>query len=129
MEKINDLTQEQYEGAIKKSPIFGPLYDLLNAFHRIVFSHKGAELDIWMETAAKLKIDELDAYLNGLRSDLVAVKNGIKQKYNNGLVEGSVNKNKLTKRIMYGRNSFQLLRAKLLLNEFYYRINQLWKIY
>ena len=58
-----------------------------------------------------------------LRSDIKAVKNAIEQKYNNGLAEGSVNKIKLTKRIMYGRNSFQLLRAKLLLNEFYYKIN------
>ena len=34
-----------------------------------------------------------------------------------GLAEGSVNKIKLTKRIMYVRNSFELLKAKLLLNE------------
>lgn len=87
------------------------------------FPKKGVELDAWIEAASNLKIDELDTYLNGLRSDLNAVKNGIEQKYNNGLAEGSVNKIKLTKRIMYGRNSFQLLRAKLLLNEFYYKIN------
>lgn len=37
--------------------------------------------------------------------------------------ERSVNKIKLMKRIMCGRNSCQLLRAKLLLNEFYHRIN------
>lgn len=123
LEKINGLTQEQYEGVITKYPILGQLYNLLKEFHRIVFSHKGTELDIWIETARKLKIEELDTYLNGLRSDLVAVKNGIEQIYNNGLAEGSVNKIKLTKRIMYGRNSFQLLRAKLLLNEFYYKIN------
>ena len=34
-----------------------------------------------------------------------------------GMVDVSVNKIKLTKRIMYGRNSFALLRAKLLLNK------------
>ncbi|MEY8357217.1 transposase [Lachnospiraceae bacterium 54-53] len=80
-------------------------------------------MDAWIETASNLKIDELNTFLNGLRSDLNAVKTGIEQKYNNGLAEGSVSKIKLTKRIMYGRNSFQLLRAKLLLNEFYYKIN------
>ena len=41
-----------------------------------------------------------------------AVKNGIKYEYNNGLAEGSVNKIKVLKRTMYGRNSFQLLKAK-----------------
>ena len=37
--------------------------------------------------------------------------------YNNGLAEGSVNKIKVVKRIMYGRNSFDLLKAKVLLCE------------
>lgn len=80
-------------------------------------------MDQWINTALKLKIDELDPYLGGLKSDIIAVKNGIDYKYNNGLAEGSVNKIKLIKRIMYGRNSFQLLKAKILLNEFYYQIN------
>lgn len=45
------------------------------------------------------------------------MKNGISMQYNNGLVEGSVNKLKVIKRIMYGRNSFELLKAKVLLHE------------
>jgi len=68
-------------------------------------------------------VDELDSYTKGLKKDISAVKNGIDYKYNNGLAEGSVNKIKLTKRIMYGRNSFSLLKAKLLLNEYFYQIN------
>ena len=95
-------------------PVLGQLYTLLKEFYRIVFSRKSEELDSWMETAAELKIDELDRYINGLRNDLRAVKNAIIYPYNNGLAEGSVNKIKLTKRIMYGRNSFALLKAKLL---------------
>lgn len=79
--------------------------------------------DSWMETAAELKIDELDRYINGLQNDLKAVKNAIIYPYNNGLAEGSVNKIRLTKRIMYGRNSFALLKAKLLINEYFHQIN------
>ena len=55
--------------------------------------------------------------MNGIRQDIVAVKNGIDRQYNNGLAEGSVNKLKVIKRIMYGRNSFELLKAKVLLHE------------
>ena len=44
-------------------------------------------------------------------------KSTISYPYNNGLAESSVKKSKLTKRIMYGRSSFALLRAKLLLNK------------
>lgn len=55
-----------------------------------------------MEKAEELKIEDLNSYINGLKNDFEAVKNGIKYTYNNGLAEGSVNKIKLTKRIMYG---------------------------
>lgn len=123
LEHIKGLTQEQYDAAIQKYPILGQLYTLLKEFHRIMFSHKSNELEQWMHLASSLKISELDTYIAGLKNDLEAVKNGIDYKYNNGLAEGSVNKIKLIKRIMYGRNSFQLLRAKILLNEYYYQIN------
>lgn len=40
------------------------------------------------------------------------------------LAEGSVNKIKLIKRIMYGRNSFELLKSKILLQEqLHYKFN------
>ena len=81
------------------------------------FFSKSEELETWITQALSLQIDEVETYVNGLLSDIDAVKNAIKYKYNNGLAEGSVNKIKLTKRIMYGRNSFELLKAKLLLNE------------
>ena len=123
LEKVKGLTPEHYEAALKKYPLLGQLYTLLKEFHRIVFSGKSSELDQWLETAGTLQVNELDSYINGLKTDISAVKNGIDYKYNNGLAEGSVNKIKLTKRIMYGRNSFLLLKAKLLLNEYFYQIN------
>ena len=123
LEKVKGITAEQYETAIKKYPVLGQLYTLLKEFHRIIFSGKNDELDSWIEAAAKLEIDEIDRYINGLKQDLHAIKNAIAYPYNNGLAEGSVNKIKLTKRIMYGRNSFTLLKAKLLLGEYFYQIN------
>lgn len=108
---------------LKKYPILGELYSLVKDYHRIIFLQKSEELDAWIKKASSLETSEIDAYINGLKSDIEAVENAIRYKYNNGLAEGSVNKIKLTKRIMYGRNSFQLLKAKLLLNEDYYKIN------
>jgi transposase len=107
----------------RKYPILGQLYSLLKEFHRIVFSQKSKELDERLVKSSRLNIDEINTYISGLKSDLDAVKNGIQYKYNNGLAEGSVNKIKLIKRIMYGRNSFHLLKAKVLLNEYFYQIN------
>lgn len=123
LEKVKGLTQEQYEAAILKYPVLGQLYSLLKDFHRIVFSQKSEELEQWLSTAEAFDIDELNTYVAGLKNDINAVKNGITYKYNNGLAEGSVNKIKLIKRIMYGRNSFQLLKAKILLNEHYFQLN------
>ena len=62
---------------------------------------------LWLEKIENFNIPELQTYVNGIRIDINAVKNGIKLKYNNGLAEGSVNKIKVIKRIMYGRNSFR----------------------
>ena len=43
--------------------------------------------------------------------------------YSNGLAEGSVNKLKVIKRIMYGRNNFDMLHKKVLLLENRRKIN------
>lgn len=123
LENVAGITSEQYEAVIKKYPILGQLYSLLRDFHRIMFSQKVEDLDSWISDAASLKIEEIDTYVNGLTADIEAVKNSIRYQYSNGLAEGSVNKIKLIKRIMYGRNSFYLLKAKILLGEYYYQIN------
>ncbi|WP_407314585.1 transposase [Desulfosporosinus sp. SB140] len=56
----------------------------------------------------------MNSFIKGIARDITAVKNAIKYDYNNVLAEGSVNKLKVVKRIMYGRNSFEMLRKKLL---------------
>ena len=89
----------------------------MKEFHRIIFTHKVDEFDFWMKEALELKIDEITSYVRGLEADLEAVRNSIIYQHNNGLAEGSVNKIKLIKRTMYGRNSFHMLRAKVLFHE------------
>ena len=80
--------------------------------HRIIDmipSRESNEVCMWLST-----------YVEGLKKDISAVKCAIIYDYNNGLAEGSVTKIKLIKRIMYGRNSFPLLKAKVLMHEFLY---------
>ena len=80
-----------------------------------MFSKKETELDKWFTKTKKHKIPEMNSFITGIERYIEAVKNGIKYEYNNGLAEGSVNKIKLIKRIMYGRCSFDLLKQKVLL--------------
>lgn len=82
-------------------------------FHTLL--DKVTKLEKWIIKTKKLKIPEINSFITGIERDLEAVKNGIKYDYNNGLAEGSVNKIKLIKRIMYGRCSFNLLKQKVLL--------------
>lgn len=119
LENIAGLSQEQYDAVIKRYPVLGSLYESSRDFHRIVFSKKVDEFDEWFSRISTYEIPEIITFLEGMRKDILAVKNSITYPYSNGLAEGSVNKIKLTKRIMFGRNSFELLKTKLLLNEIY----------
>ena len=85
-----------------------------------MFSQKPEKLDTWIKSAQKYDIPELQSFIEGICNDKEAVQNGISYSYNNGLAEGSVNKIKVIKRIMYGRNSFALLKAKVLFHELFY---------
>ena len=75
------------------------------------------ELPHWIEKTKKLNIREMNRFILGLERDLEAIQNPIIYDYNNGLAEGSINKVKVIKRIMYGRCSFSTLRSKVLMLE------------
>lgn len=113
LEKVN-ITREQLEAVVNKYPDVGMIFEIVSSFKGILFSKKAEQLDKWLEKAERLGIEEITSFVNGTRRDLDAVKNAITYGYNNGLAEGSVNKLKVIKRIMYGRNNFNLLRNKLL---------------
>lgn len=87
------------------------------------FSKEPGEVEKRLADAKALGIESINSFVNGIRRDLKAVKKAVELDYNNGLAEGSVNKLKVTKRIMYGRNSFELLKAKLLRLELKHKIN------
>jgi len=123
IEKVKGITDEQLERVIHEYPVIGKLYDVVRTFKEIVFSKKVDDLDAWIQEVLLLGLDETTSFCNGITKDLDAVKNAIRYDYNNGLAEGSVNKLKLIKRIMYGRHSFKLLRNKSLLLENHGRVN------
>lgn len=92
----------------------------MKEFYTAIFSKKPEKPDAWTESAQKHDIPELQSFVEEILKDSTAIKNGIIFSYNNGLAEGSVNKIKVIKRIMYGRNSFELLKAKVLFHELFH---------
>ena len=118
LEDVKLITKNQKDAILKTYPELAGLYELIKEFHRIVFSKKAEELDNWIENAKSFSgIPGIISFAEGIIQDKGAVKNAILYDYNNGLAEGSVNKIKLTKRIMYGRNSFEMLKTKILMHE------------
>jgi len=112
--EVKGITQEQFTAVIQKYPLVHNIYDIVSDFKKIVFSKSIDDLPGWIDETKKLEIDEFNSFINGINKDMAATQNAILLKYNNGLAEGSVNKLKVIKRIMYGRNSFKMLRCKLL---------------
>lgn len=123
LDKVKELSQEQLDRIIERYPIIGRLYDTEKSFKETLFAKKPDEIKKWLKEADLLGIDEINSFANGIRRDIDAVKNAIELDYNNGLAEGSVNKLKVIKRIMYGRSSFELLKSKLLRLELKRKIN------
>lgn len=123
IDEVSSISADQLDRIIAEYPIIGRAYDAVSGFKQMLFGKKTSELDKWLEETDALGIDELSSFTNGIRRDMAAVKNAILLDYNNGLAEGSVNKLKVVKRIMYGRNSFEMLKGKLLRLELNRKIN------
>ena len=117
LNKVKAISQEQVKNVVEKYPLVGTLLRLVWRFKEILQSGEKELLHTWISEAAALELNELTRFLNGIKKDIDAVGNACTLPYNNGLAEGSVNKLKTIKRIMYGRNSFELLRNKLLFLE------------
>ena len=117
IEKVKGITEAQLEKVMLDYPSLAVVYHIVRTFKEVVFSKRVSDLDAWIEFAKSLGADDINSFLNGLSRDIEAVKNAIIYDCNNGLAEGSINKIKLYKRIMYGRCSFDVLRRKTLMLE------------
>jgi len=117
IEKVKGITELQLGKVLSDYPALTGIYDIVRTFTEIMFAKRVRDLGAWIESAKALGAEEINSFVNGMSRDLEAVKNAIKFEYNNGLAEGNINKIKLYKRIMYGRNSFELLRCKTRLLE------------
>ena len=77
LEDIGTITAKQYQEVLKKYPLLSELYALTKEFCNVLFSNNPAKLDEWINEAQKYDIPELQTFINGIKKDLTAVKNGI----------------------------------------------------
>jgi predicted transcriptional regulator len=117
LRKIPALSREQFAAVLKTYPSARDIFRFVYRFKGIVKMRDIKRLKKWIDDATALDIDEMKSFANGLRNDFSAVSNAFLYDYNNGMAEGTVNKVKVFKRIMYGRCSFRLLKSKILKSE------------
>jgi predicted transcriptional regulator len=112
LSEVRGITLEQYEAVINMYPQAAVVYRVVEEFKNAINSKETKNLCTWIDAVRSLEVPEFNTFINGLEKDMEAVMNTVIFDYNNGLAEGSVNKLKVIKRIMYGKCGFELLRCK-----------------
>jgi DNA invertase Pin-like site-specific DNA recombinase len=123
IDTVKGITKEQLAAVIRTYPETDILFNTIKEFKAILNDNRPRRISWWIRKVSALNIEELNRFINGMVKDLPAIKNAITYANNNGIAEGSVNKVKVLKRIMYGRCSFDLLRKKVLMYENLFNIN------
>ena len=111
------LTLEQREQAGQLASIHAEVAHMVveaRSFATMLRVRQVDALDAWLERATHSPCRELTSFARGIRRDYAAVKNALTLHWNNGLVEGQVNRLKFFKRQMFGRANFDLLRLRIL---------------
>ena len=108
--------KEIVDEAVNKVPILASLRKAYIDFRTVLKGGCPEQLDLWIKEVQLMGRKKIDRFCNGLKKDILAVKNAITHNWTNGLVEGCVNRLKNKKREMYGRCGFQLLRRKVCLS-------------
>ncbi len=101
----------------KSDPTAATAYKLAQAFGSLLRNREGKPgLEQWKCAVLASGIPELIDFVEGLTDDAEAVVNGCTESWNNGMVEGFINKVKWIKRSSYGQAGFPLLERRVLLH-------------
>ena len=113
-EELDQVEQAKLSRLFDRSEELRVIYRLLQAFLQMLRQRRAERLDDWMKEARASGIKEVQSFVAGIERDYDAVKAGLRLVWSQGPVEGTVNKLKVHKRLMYGRAGFSLLRQKML---------------
>jgi len=113
--RLKEAQCDQLNLILQALPKLARGYSLVQQFTKLMSERTDNGLKEWLDEVAASELESLKSFARGVRRDEAAVRAGLTLKWNQGQVEGSVNKLKLVKRSMFGRASFQLLRTRVLL--------------
>jgi transposase len=120
VQPVQNRTPEQtvfLQQLIQSDSTVAKAFTLAQDFGRLLRQREGLlRLEQWKTAVRASGIAELIAFADGLAEDAEAVANGCSMTWNNGMVEGFVNKVKAIKRSSYGQAGFPLLQRRVLLH-------------
>ncbi|HEY1391072.1 MAG TPA: ISL3 family transposase [Ktedonobacterales bacterium] len=96
------------------SPTIQQTQDLVVQFRQLLRTRDLTGFRAWLPQARRSLVPEVRGFARGLHRDRLAVEAAFVYAWNNGQVEGHVNRLKMLKRQMFGRASFALLRRRVL---------------
>jgi len=112
---LDDKERELLDQLYGRSAELASARKLAQDFLQMVRERRGCELDAWVANVHQTGPPELRGFSRNLHHDWDAVRAGLTERWSSGSVEGNVNKVKVTKRQMFGRARFDLLRKRVLL--------------
>jgi len=116
---LDPANQQRLDAILATSPTLTALTGHVRAFATIMCSLRGHDLDAWLATVDTDDTDQpaLRSFALGVRRDQDAVTAGLTLPWNNGVVEGHINRLTMLKRQMFGRAKPDLLRKRVLLTD------------
>ena len=83
-------------------------------FYRILKTKNKQQISRWFTDVSESGPVELQRVATGMEADAAAICEAITSRWSNGVVEGHVNRLKMLKRQMYGRDGVGLLRRQVM---------------
>ncbi len=117
MHRPEKRTEEQLQALVQMRQLHSEIEQVMEvvaSFLKMLRTLQGQHLETWMEMARQGNIREMQNFVEKLQKDQQAGQAGLSLTWNNGVVEGQVNRLKYLKRTMYGRAKFDLLRQRVL---------------
>jgi transposase len=113
-EGLENKECEMIDHLCRLSPEVNAAQELALSFIEMIRERRAERFDDWINQVVESRIPELKSFADSLKQDQSAVVAALTYGWNNGRVEGQVNRLKLVKRSMYGRSKPDLLKARML---------------
>ncbi|WP_172968939.1 transposase [Sporolactobacillus terrae] len=113
-EELESEEKEILDDALSQYPDTQELYGFVQLFRDMIHFRDLETFYFLLNSKENYQSKSIRLFIGKLQEDPQSIHNALVYTYNNGLLEGHVNRLKLIKRLTYGRASFTLLRQRVL---------------